>query len=570
MEDKARRGRWKWAALLLVTALIVSMPLFSAHHIIQGWDILFHLGRIEGIKEGLLSGQFPVRINSVQLGGYGMPSGIFYPGLPFYPPALLRIIGVPLAACWKAYMIGCNLLTVFAAWWAFSVFLRSWKTGAVAALFYEIFLYRLFELYLASAASSIFAMAFFPAALAAVWATLRRAPGYWPTAVIFSTLVLSSHVLTSIFLVISTGILLACSIPRLRIPAVRQAVGWSVAFIFLLNIWFYAPLLYFHRHMEYPLKEVTQQDVHYWQIFPMADLDFYMGVAMLFLIGILAIAMLLRRRQEPGDAKVFFLLSGVSLVMIWAMSEPAVWHMIGKPAGILQFPLRLSVFPAMFLSMAAAIGLKCKHYGRMTVLCLAICLANNFLWLRGYENHAFPLRMRSEQGFSMNRLPTEEFMARLDFSGYEDYMDKDALESIRRSHGELQDYGAKKRARLGARGLHPADRVISFERNGTDVVMRYAAGQEGWVQLPVFWYDGYVAEDDAGARCSLKKDDDAQVSVWLPPAAGTVHAWYRGLPWFCVTDALSLISGMIFIAMGYRGRRRSSLMPPGASERSAS
>ena len=48
------------------------------------------LARINGIYEGLRTGQFPVQINPVQLGGYGYLPGSMYPQLFLYFPAILK------------------------------------------------------------------------------------------------------------------------------------------------------------------------------------------------------------------------------------------------------------------------------------------------------------------------------------------------------------------------------------------------------------------------------------------------------------------------------------------------
>ena len=49
--------------ILLVAVLLSSFPLFKTTlAYIPGQDLLVHLSRIEGIKDGLLSGQFPVQI----------------------------------------------------------------------------------------------------------------------------------------------------------------------------------------------------------------------------------------------------------------------------------------------------------------------------------------------------------------------------------------------------------------------------------------------------------------------------------------------------------------------------
>ena len=381
---------WKeygiWAVILLFIALRASAPLFSADHILHGYDLPVHLGRIEGLRDALLSGQFPVRLNPVHLGGYGMPTDIFYPDVFLYFPALLRMAGMPLLACWKAYLVMVNLLTVFASWWAFAVYTRSVRAGAVAAMFYEVFLFRLVMLYVASAAASILGMAFLPGALVAIWVTLHRDVSYWPAVVFFSTCILLSHIVTAVFLMAAMIIMVLVSFWRFAVPEVRWATVKSAGFIFLLNLWFYAPLWYFQQHMDYMMKSVTHQEINYSNIFYLREGDFYMGSGVLLILA--AACLYLFFHREKMHKREFCLLMAGSAVILFLISRPWPWHAVGHWAGLLQFPGRLTVFPMMFLAIviargAEAFGLERWHHRLAVIVCLVAALGGNFLWMSG-------------------------------------------------------------------------------------------------------------------------------------------------------------------------------------------
>lgn len=383
MGDTLTKIRWAdgeknllTACILTLAALLISLPLFSTSQILAGYDLPFHLGHIEGLAAGLSSGQFPVRVNPVQLGGYGMPTSIFYPDFFLYPLAFLRLAGISLVTCWNLGLFGINILTVFAAWWAFSLYAQSSRLGAVAALFYLGCLYRMVTMYVGAGISSALAMAFFPAALVSIWVTLRRNAAYWPAVVLFSTGVLLSHIVTSLLLIAVTLLMVLCSLSRFRFKVVRQSSGKAVGFTALLSIWYYAPLLYFHHHMGYLMKSaVSQQGVWDWTIFPLRVCDYYVGSVLILLCALLSVFLLLYRRQVRIQAKSFFTLLLVSVAILLILSHPQPWHILGSLVGVLQFPARLAVFPMTFLSMAAALGLAAVHkahpipYPRAIVFC---------------------------------------------------------------------------------------------------------------------------------------------------------------------------------------------------------
>ena len=60
-----------------VISLIASIPYICGYSI-TGADLTYHLQRIEGVKDGLLSGQFPVRLEPRWVYDHGYANGIFY------------------------------------------------------------------------------------------------------------------------------------------------------------------------------------------------------------------------------------------------------------------------------------------------------------------------------------------------------------------------------------------------------------------------------------------------------------------------------------------------------------
>ena len=103
----------KYKIAYLVLLLGVSLPLFvpgiEGHF---GQDLGFHLNRIEGLFLELKSGHFPVYIESYWMNGYGYANAIYYGDLFLYFPAILRLLGVPVVASYKLYLLAINICTI--------------------------------------------------------------------------------------------------------------------------------------------------------------------------------------------------------------------------------------------------------------------------------------------------------------------------------------------------------------------------------------------------------------------------------------------------------------------------
>ena len=115
-----RKRRLELLGLLI---LLSGIPLMADYFYADAHDLAFHLMRIEGLKEELLNGSFPVRMQTYWLNGYGYPVSIFYGDLLLYIPAVLRIFGVSVLASYNIYVLLINAGTVFISYFCFVCFI---------------------------------------------------------------------------------------------------------------------------------------------------------------------------------------------------------------------------------------------------------------------------------------------------------------------------------------------------------------------------------------------------------------------------------------------------------------
>ena len=111
---------------LLAIILISSIPLGN-DHLYGGSDITYHLLRLGNIKDGFLSGQFPVRIDPSWLFGNGYASSVCYGELFLYIPAFLRLIGFTLQGSWMWFLLILNGATCLVSYHCFKNIFNSDK-----------------------------------------------------------------------------------------------------------------------------------------------------------------------------------------------------------------------------------------------------------------------------------------------------------------------------------------------------------------------------------------------------------------------------------------------------------
>lgn len=138
-----------------------SIPVLTDYFLYSG-DGVYHLNRIEGLKDGILSGQFPVRIAPRWLNDNGYASAVFYCEIMLLPAALLRMIGFTVTASYQIYIFFINLLTAVVAYSCFKKMFKDEYVGLLCSMLYTLSVYRIFKTYIRGSLGETMAMVFLP------------------------------------------------------------------------------------------------------------------------------------------------------------------------------------------------------------------------------------------------------------------------------------------------------------------------------------------------------------------------------------------------------------------------
>lgn len=130
--------------------------------------------RIEGVKDGLLTGQFPVRLEPRWVFDHGYANGIFYCNLLLYFPALLRMAGFTMTESYAFYCIGLNIATAAIAWYCFSGIFKDRIIGLVCSALYTLSIFRFFKLVMVGAVGEGSAYTFLPLVVYGIYLVFEK------------------------------------------------------------------------------------------------------------------------------------------------------------------------------------------------------------------------------------------------------------------------------------------------------------------------------------------------------------------------------------------------------------
>ena len=555
-DASARGARRRRDALVIVcAALFASMPCLWGR-LYEGHDLFFHLNRIEGIASGLRAGQFPVRIHSSTLLGYGYAAPEFYPELFLYIPAALRLLGVSLTVSTLIFEVLINLAVAVVAYLSARRIFKDSTVALGACLLYTLCTYRLANLYVRATLGESLAMIFFPLLIAAMVEVLLRDERQWPLLSLAMTGIFMSHLLSTMFSVLFCALASVCCLPRLvreprRILAILKAAGLMV----LCSAWFLVPFLdYAGAGISTSVVIDSQEHVltlgSYLVAFSgldpalPAELEDYAcsigtvpGMALL-----LGCAALLARRYAHGRGEALdrltLSLTALAALALLAATDAFPWETVCRmraPVSTffmqIQFPWRLVSVAVPMLAMAAAWGYLAEPARRTAGMAVIMVLS---VVLGGYTMQHFVTQepMLCAQDYCDTRIGQYEYT----YLGTE----KSALEP---------GY-----ATIGPRQIELRD----FEKQGSNLscTIDNPGGGE-YIELPLLYYPHYRAQMD-GQECRVVRGTNNVLRIFCSTYADRARltVWFEPPLSWRLAQGASLAGLALLLAALVRRRRR--------------
>ncbi|MCR5154219.1 MAG: hypothetical protein K6B75_05155, partial [Lachnospiraceae bacterium] len=235
--------------VLAIFAVLVSSPSFN-NLVVSGHDIAFHIGRIYGLRAGLLNGTIFPKFQPEWYNGYGYIVGAMYGDVLLMFPAVLNIAGVKMQTAFQAFCIFINILTALVSYFCFKGIFKKQKVAFIGAFLYTGAFYRIMDIYLRHAVGEYGAFVFYPLLLYGFYLVLtdealsfKETNKGWLVISVGLAGLLNTHVLSTWMAAIFVVLGMLISIKRAwRIQTVFHGVKAGLA-TFLLGASFLIPFV---------------------------------------------------------------------------------------------------------------------------------------------------------------------------------------------------------------------------------------------------------------------------------------------------------------------------------------
>lgn len=536
---------------LFFTVAIASIPVFLGY-VYPGSDITYHLLRIDNIKDGLLSGQFPVRIDPTWLWGHGYASSICYGETLLYIPAVMRLLGFTLHESYMSLLFLLNLGTCLMAWFCFRGIFGSSRLGLFCSALYTLSIYRLYKMYCWSALGEAQAMLWLPLILYAVYRLLADDTDkedygrkWIPLAIGFSGII-QCHVLTCELTVLFLAVTCIVFWKRLFRKETFLAFVKGVLGTCALSAWFVVPFLEYTLQVDMVIHHVSARTIQEVGLYPANLLfaffhrggsrDFELngmremealgvGITMTAAAGMMLLLWfwgLLREQKEERKlvtaGKTAVVLGIAAMVMSLAIFpwtriqflNPVTEALVSS----IQYPNRFLMMATLVLTFAGGVALVCIR-SRMGdtaakgvgISFLAVCVVTAMFYMSSLVTDSGALYMYDVKGMGTGYLSGAEYL-------------RYGVDTSRYSyHGPKVGEGVE---------------VTDYHKEWLDIVCSVCNNFDGesYVDLPLQNYKGYVARTDSGQRLEICDGENMDVRVLLPDGFfGSVQVTFQP-PWY--------------------------------------
>lgn len=560
--------------ILLLLIVFSNIPLMINYLFAESHDLLFHLMRIEGLKAGLESGIFPVKIQPAWIGGHGYAVSIFYGDFFLYIPALLRTMGISIQVVYKLYVILVNTATVLISYYCFSKMSNN-RIGLVCSIFYSLNIYRLLSVYTRGAVGEYTAMVFMPFVLYGLWKiytlpeeSKEHRSSWIPLTVGCSGIFLSHMITTEItafFIVLTCAILFRRTFRKKTFSVLIKAAMATVC----LNLWFLVPFLDYMLTGQYVINNLDSYAAYRMEDRGLFIAQFFLidystvgesrnnlsgipgempltvGCAALFVLAGWFYLCLWRKEREAEEKKKEYFAVFLCFLSLLMTTYFVPYSWIVNKIPILTNVIRSIQFTWRFLTVAAL------------MITYLLCLILQKKWIETNKKKLFVLVLcclSFAQGLSyMSKCLNEFSVMNINYAGN--------VSTYYVSGGEYIPAGCLAAIKKGKYMNHLTYdenevQIDEWHRDKAAVVVSLTnnTDSESMVEVPLILYKGYHAYADTKEELTIIPGESYRVAVAVPAGfSGSFRVEFKE-PWYwrvCELISLfSLVGGIFYMVKG--------------------
>ena len=353
--------------IIIIFAIIVSIPLFSKDINIYNDDGIQHVCRLIGTYQSITekNQNFPVIMSSF-CNNFGYSWNIFYSPLTAYVPLLFKLFTNSYVICLKAFMVLITILTGISMYEFVNKITKNQYAGLLASTIYMFAPYRLTDMYMRYAISELASFMFLPMIFQGIYTIFNDTykKHNWLLFTLGAIGLILTHTIVALYTAIIGFVYVLINVKKLKEKTVLKKLIISLLSIILITSFYCAPMLEHKINTDYEVFQegrMERTDVLITYKLDLLELVYTKENSMSYEIGIITIIgvilTIIAFKNINKDYKkiyVYSLVMGILSILITLK-----WFPFEKMPGILkmiQFPFRMLEFSSFFLAFIAGVN----------------------------------------------------------------------------------------------------------------------------------------------------------------------------------------------------------------------
>ena len=523
--------------VFIIIVTVLSIPFYALYHngLYLATDMVFHLSRIDGIKDGLLERQFPVIIYPNMCNEYGS-IGTAYPSTFLYFLAILRMFNISPVCVYKFGTILINFFMNLSVFCSVKYISKSNKTAVVATILFAFSYYHLDMVgYKNWTMGMGIATIFIFIVISGLYNILVMDQKKWYLLAIGMTGIISSHIMLSLF--VGVLVLLVCLVFTKELFGKKRVVSLIKAILAALAMNLCTIAMFFDA-MSNKLNTGRLQ----WTSFGENTYDLYGIISnpMNLCTSLLLLVMLyylVKKRKERNDEYRFILcLWGLDVFLFILTTDIIPWKSIlefswaNLVMSYIQFPLRLYAIIAPTTAICTAVCIYrlqlSKTIRKVVFVLFAVTAIGNYYNVCVEYQGAVVAIADHILGDIFSTHSSDDYLP--EGADYEWY------------NNPYPDFS-----------LYDDSIIVNnYTKSGTRVYGEYISSKEDqYLDMPLFYYKGYQCVDAEGHTVGLSSGNHRKIRLALQktdqPISFTIY--YSVPVVFKVLFIFSLFSSVMIV-----------------------
>ena len=479
-----------------------------------GDDYEYHLARIQSIQDALKTGVFPVKIHPLLGNSYGYGSGLFYPNLFLYIPAIIGLLGIDLLLSYKIF--SCIMLMAMFVILYFS--LKNITEDGITALIGTVIIMLSKSLALQFlhrfALGEFLGFIFIAPVISGIYDYVHN--DFKKPYLLFIGFfgLINSHLITTLICVLYCAVIFLINIKSsIKNPKKILKLLITVLVVALITACFWMPMLEQMVKGEYKYSESwTNMANDEYSIFDLFGAKRYSIGILITLCVPLMIYGLLDKSISNKSKK--FIITFIFIVIL--ITNFNIWQKTKDFTNIIQFKWR---FVGLLTVVAGiTISLLLKEYAykneiKIEYVLFAILLISVFFFVQYYiSDYKYPVLIESQE--EVNK---KIYILWNSIGGGTEYLPIETeLNELYSPNKAIANNGDK----------------IDVIKTNLRVEFEKTNQEHKSFEIPFIYYYGYVADitDINGNTVPLivEKSENGLVQIKTEENIGTIHVWYNG------------------------------------------